>query len=84
MDPSEIRWTQMYQGGLMDDVANPKIIRLPGVLSRIGIKRSTLYQMIESGDFPKQIKLGERSVGWLETEINLWIKTRIDKSRGGL
>ena len=54
-----------------------KILRLPDVINRVGLKRSTIYQLIETGVFPKQLKLGERSSGWLESEIENWLQTRI-------
>jgi prophage regulatory protein len=30
-----------------------------------------------SGNFPKAIPLGERTVGWLESEIDSWIESRV-------
>jgi len=35
------------------------------------------------GTFPKAIKLGARSVGWLESEINAWIEAQVAASRKG-
>jgi len=59
-----------------------RIIRLPTVIEKIGKPRSSIYRMIQEGIFPKQIKLGARSVGWLESEIDEWIKQRIYQSQG--
>ena len=58
-----------------------KILRLPEVLSRIGVKRATLYEWISNGSFPKQIHLGARSVGWDEKSIESWLKDRISASK---
>ncbi|MFI8692654.1 AlpA family phage regulatory protein [Stutzerimonas kunmingensis] len=38
------------------------------------IQRSTIYRDIKEGTFPKQFKLGCRSVGWLSTEVFMWMK----------
>lgn len=57
------------------------IIRLPAVKARTGLSRSTLYLKIQQGTFPKNISLGERSTGWLESEISEWIESRITASR---
>jgi prophage regulatory protein len=57
------------------------ILRLPEVISRVGLKRASIYQYISQGLFPKQISLGERSVGWLEHEINEWLATRIKQRK---
>lgn len=54
-------------------IAQEKIIRLPEVLNRVGLGRSSIYAGIKMGTFPKQVKLGERSAGWMESEINDWI-----------
>lgn len=59
-----------------------KILRLEAVVEKTGKPRSSIYWMIEQGLFPKQIKLGKRSVGWLESEIDEWIKQRILASQG--
>ena len=58
-----------------------RILRLPDVKARTGLSRSTIYAKVKEGSFPKYISLGIRSVGWLESEIEAWIKSRIDASR---
>jgi len=54
------------------------IIRCNQVQKRTGLSRSTIYLRIQKGNFPKPINLGMRAVGWIETEIDQWIKDRID------
>ena len=58
-----------------------RIFRLQEVISRTGRSRSSIYADIERGEFPKPIKLGPRAVGWLEVEIDDWIKERVFRSR---
>ena len=58
-----------------------RIIRLQQVCSRTGLSRSTIYEHISRGRFPKQISLGPKSVGWLEHDIELWIGERVFASR---
>jgi prophage regulatory protein len=57
------------------------VLRLPEVMKRTGLARSSIYLHISENNFPKQINLGVRSVGWLESEINGWIAKRITSSR---
>ncbi len=57
------------------------IVRLPEVKSQTGLSRSSIYQRIAEDNFPKQINLGGRAVGWLESDIQNWIKERIAESR---
>lgn len=60
-----------------------RIIRLPAVLSRTGLSRSSVYAAISRNEFPASIPLGARSVGWLESDIDNWVRSRIDLSRLG-
>ena len=50
-----------------------RIIRINEVLLRAGISRSTLYVLINAGNFPKRIKLGKRIVGFNSTEFESWL-----------
>ena len=59
------------------------ILRLPEVKTQTGLSRSAIYQRISDGIFPKQIDLGGRAVGWLESDVQNWIKQRLAKSRMG-
>ena len=58
-----------------------RIIRQPEVARRTGLSRSSIYQRIKEGRFPTPVALGERAVGWLESEIDSWIAECIDASR---
>lgn len=60
-----------------------KILRLPDVLSRVGIKRSMVYQLVKEGSFPAPISLGLRAVGWDEKDVDKWISKKIKESRKG-
>jgi len=60
-----------------------RILRLPEVMSRVGLKRATVYLHINKGSFPKPISLGPRAVGWLEGEIDAWVAARIEVTRRG-
>jgi prophage regulatory protein len=59
------------------------LLRMRQVRLRTGLSRSTIYLKIKTGEFPVQVSLGPRAVGWLEAEIDRWIASRIERSRGG-
>lgn len=63
------------------DRAAIKISRRKKVEARTGLSRSTIYAGIRAGTFPKPIRLGAQSVGWLESEIDAWLRERIAASR---
>lgn len=54
-----------------------KILRLKQISQQTGLPRSTVYDHIARGVFPKPIKLGERISGWLEIEVNEIMGARI-------
>lgn len=53
-----------------------KIYRLPDVKAVTGLSRSSIYAFIAGGKFPPPLKLGTRSSGWLESEIDDWLTER--------
>ena len=60
-----------------------KIIRMGDVLSQTGLSRSAIYQKIACNEFPKQVRLGARAVGWLLDEVNNWVEHQVKVSRAG-
>jgi prophage regulatory protein len=54
-------------------VAAARLIRLPEVMARVGLKRSSIYLRMAEGRFPKNRSLGSRCAVWVEAEIDDWI-----------
>jgi len=54
-----------------------KILRLRQVLELTGLSRSTLYLYMQNRQFPIQVRLGQKIVGWVEDEVIDWIRGRI-------
>lgn len=50
-----------------------RLMRLPEVITATGISRSTIYENMRKGIFPKQIKPSPGISGWKESEINALI-----------
>jgi len=61
--------------------AATRFVRLPEVKALTGLSRSTVYERIREGQFPKPVGLGGRNVGWIEGEVMDWIEGRIAASR---
>lgn len=63
------------------------ILRLPQLTARTGLSRSTIYALIKNGELNAPILLGARAVGWLESDVDEFIATRVkarsDASKGG-
>ena len=56
------------------------ILRLQSVKQRCGLSRTAIYDAIKRGEFPAQVEIGLRTVGWLESDIDQWITARPRRS----
>ena len=54
-----------------------QLIKLKDVLALTGLSRSFVYALAQKGEFPKPVKLSERSSAWVEAEVTEWIECRI-------
>lgn len=58
------------------------LLRLPDVLARTGLSRSTIYSLIPKGEFPPSVPLlGSRTVAWTSTSIDEWISERLNQTQ---
>jgi prophage regulatory protein len=53
------------------------MIKLKEVQKLTGLSRSSIYAYIDKGLFPAQVKLGLRSVAWVDSEIESWVESKI-------
>lgn len=60
-----------------------QILKLPQVEQITGLSSSSIYRGASAGTFPKPIKLGVRSSGFIKSEIDQWLAERIVASRSG-
>lgn len=54
-----------------------QLLRLPAVIERTGLSRSSIYRAIAAGTFPKSVPLGEHAIGFLAADIDRWIAARV-------
>jgi len=59
-------------------------LRMPDVMRRTGYSKSRIYGLVAKGEFPRQVAIGQRASAWLKSEIDNWIQSRINASRGSL
>jgi prophage regulatory protein len=59
-----------------------QILRRDAVERLTGLKRSSIYAKIASGEFPRPIQLSKKAVGWLESDIAAW-QDRLIAQRDG-
>ena len=63
-----------------DALPPARLLRLPEVIARVGLRRSAIYQRMSDGRFPKSTSLGPKCAVWLESDIENWIRsvTKLD------
>ena len=65
----------------MDQPIRETLLRRSDVEARTGLARSTLYDLITRGEFPKSIPLVGRTVAWTESSVSQWISDRISAAQ---
>ena len=58
-----------------------RFIRFGVVRDRTGLSRSTIWRLERSGGFPKRRRISLNAVGWLESEVDEWVQTRVCEGR---
>jgi prophage regulatory protein len=54
-----------------------KILRLNKTMEATGLSRSSIYSFIKQKQFPAQVNIGKRAVGWYSEDISNWLDERI-------
>ena len=62
-------------------VPRDRLIRLPDVEGATGCKKSTIYELMKAGRFPKPVRLSARHVAWPESPVLQWVQDRIQEAQ---
>ena len=62
-------------------VPRDRLIRLPDVEGATGCKKSTIYELMKAGRFPKPVRLSARHVAWPESAVLRWVQDRIQEAQ---
>jgi len=54
------------------NVATGRYLRLPDVKAETGLGKTSIYNLIREGEFPKPVKISSRAVAWREGAIEAW------------
>jgi prophage regulatory protein len=64
-------------GSLNAPLATSPYIRMGEVMKRTGLSSSKIYELIRDGAFPKWAKLPKMASGWLISDVERWIESRV-------
>ena len=54
-----------------------KILSIKATAEKIGASRISIYSWVQKGIFPRPIQIGPRRIGWLQSELDLWISSKV-------
>jgi prophage regulatory protein len=57
-----------------------KHLRLPAVIDVTGLSRSTIYDKMKDGTFPRPVNLSKRAIAWPESIIGQWLSSRVQRA----
>ena len=55
-----------------------RLITMKEVIHICGLSRPSIYRLMNTGEFPRQISVGYRSVRWIEGEVVDWVNQTIE------
>jgi prophage regulatory protein len=53
-----------------------RIIRKPELFNKVPVSDPTVWRWEKAGSFPRRIKLGGNSVGWILSEVDEWLEKK--------
>ena len=56
-----------------------QILRGPAVMEMTGLSRTSIWRRERRGDFPRRIRLGPNSVGWMSDEVTAWVERQRER-----
>ena len=56
--------------------SDDRLIRLHHVIELTALSRSRIYKLMQSGEFPRALKIGPRARAWSKKEVLTWIAQR--------
>ena len=56
-----------------------RFLRTSEVTNKVSLSRSTIWRLESKGDFPRRRQIGPGAVGWLDEEVEEWMRNRPEK-----
>jgi len=58
-----------------------ELLTLTEVCKRVRLGKTSVYELMKQGIFPKQVLISAKKVVWVGSEIDAWIEETIARSR---
>ena len=82
-DPVELPlWTPELEREALDNArAGIQMVRRPVVLLRVSVRKTKLYDLIETAGFPWPVPIGVCARAWVGAEVDEWLRARYECRR---
>ncbi|WP_421335552.1 helix-turn-helix transcriptional regulator [Aeromonas veronii] len=67
----------MEQHTIPNNPPTMRFIRVREAIQKTGLSKSSIYDLMAQGQFPQTVRLGGRSVAFVEGEVDTWMAERI-------
>ncbi|CAK2174401.1 prophage regulatory protein [Vibrio crassostreae] len=57
-----------------------KFLKLQQVMDKTTLCRSSIYNLIKAGDFPKNVTVMGKRKAWLESEVDDWMMSKMENA----
>lgn len=64
-------------------INDSRVLRTQEMLDLIGVSRTTLWRWERKGVLPPKRRIGPNVIGWFESEVLGWLRSRPDGSGAG-
>lgn len=62
-------------------ISAERFLKLPEVMLACGKSRTSIYEDMGLGMFPRPVRIGKRAVAWTASSIHAWMQERIEQER---
>ncbi len=70
------QWTEAQAAPEAAEVIGERFLRRQQVEEITGLSRSSIYRLIEGGQFPRPVRVGPNAVRWPSSVIADWMRSR--------
>jgi prophage regulatory protein len=62
------------------EVTGRRFLRLADVMKETGLSRTSIYEGMAAGSFPKSFNITQRAIAWWETDVDLWKLAKLQRT----
>jgi prophage regulatory protein len=61
-----------------------RFLRKPEVKAKTGLGYTTIYDLVKANKFPKPVRLTDNCSAWVDSEVEEWQRSRVEKRDAAL